>query len=121
MTYLKKYGLRLGWAILGAVVSLVAINTLYYFNLIGDGFYKFLELIVVIGDVFINSFILGKASSKKGYLEGLKFSLVIITLLLVSTLLFSSFKVKLLIYYLIISITAVLGSMIGISRKKTSD
>lgn len=121
MTYLKKYGLRLGWAILGAVVSLVAINTLYYFNLIGDGFYKFLELIVVIGDVFINSFILGKASSKKGYLEGLKFSLVIITLLLVSTLLFASFKVKLLIYYLIISITAVLGSMIGISRKKTSD
>ncbi|MCI8569081.1 MAG: TIGR04086 family membrane protein [Bacilli bacterium] len=118
MTYLKIYGKRLGYTLLELLISLVLITTLYYFNIIGDGFFKSLELISIILTIFINSYILGNTSNKKAYIEGTKFGGIIISLLLIFTLLFSKFKIRVLIYYLIIMITSILGSMIGISKKR---
>lgn len=121
MTYLKRYGIRLCWTVVGGLVSLILISTLYYFDLFGDGVYSFLELLVVVGDVFINCFILGKCSDKRGYLEGVKFGGVMVGVLLLTTLLSGVFRLRVLIYYFIIMVTSILGCMIGISRKKTSD
>ncbi len=120
MNFLIKYGLGTLYTIAGVIVSLLVITGLYYFDLINDGVFTFLKLITIISSIFINSFLLGRKTDKKGYLEGCKFGGIIIFLLLIPTIISGNFKIRVLIYYVIIIITAVLGSMIGISRKKTN-
>ena len=122
MLYLIKYGKRLLWMIISLLLSLVFINTLYYFNFITTNTYKILEIIIFIINIFISTYILGKNTSKKGYLEGIKYSLIIISLFIVLTLLINEpFKLKILIYYLIIIITSILGSTMGINKKKKNN
>jgi len=118
MTYLKKYGIRTLISMLGILASIVILTVFYYFNLVNDTVFSFLELIAIIMNIFCNSYILGKDSIKNGYLEGVKFGGIILFILTLVTLLLRAFKFKIIIYYFIIFITAILGSMVGISRKK---
>lgn len=121
MTYLKKYGLRLLYTILSIVLSLLILTALYYFNIISNNTYKILKVVLIFLNIFIGSYILGKSSEKKGYLEGLKFSLIIIPVFIITTLLTGqSLQMKSVIYYVIIASSSILGSMVGISRKKES-
>ena len=61
----------------------------------------------------------GKVSKNKGYLAGLKMGLGFIMILLIFNLIFvRSFKVSLLIYYLLLLMSSILGGMFGINRKK---
>ena len=119
MLYIIKYGKRILWMILSILLCLIIINALYYFNFISTNIYKTLEILIFLINIFISTFILGKSSSKKGYLEGIKYSLIIISIFIVLTLLINEpIKLKILIYYLIIIITSILGSTMGINRKK---
>ena len=119
MTYLKKYGLRILYTILTIIILLTTITTLYYFNFINNTTYKILKIITLIISILINSYILGKNTISKGYLEGIKLGLLIISIFFILTLITSkSLKLSILLYYLIILITAVLGSMVGINKKK---
>lgn len=120
MNFLIKYGLGAIYTVAGVIISLLLLTCLYYFNIIGDGIFSFLKLFIIIISIFINSFILGTKTSKKGYLEGAKFGMAIILLMIIPTLISGKFMFRVIIYYLIILITAMLGSMIGISRKKTN-
>ncbi|MCI8459777.1 MAG: hypothetical protein HFE81_00130, partial [Bacilli bacterium] len=64
MTYLTRYGIRIGYSLVGIVGVSILLTTFYYFNLIGDGVFNFLELLTVIINIFINSFLLGKSTNK---------------------------------------------------------
>lgn len=122
MTYLIKYGKRLLWTTISLIISILIISTLYYFNLISSNTFKILEIIILLLNIFISTYILGKKTSKRGYLEGIKFSLIIIILFLLLTLLSSEpLKLKSIIYYLIIMITSVFGSMFGINRRNEKE
>lgn len=119
MTYLKKYGLRLLYTIISILASILIITTLYYFNIISSGTYNVLKIVILLINIFISSFILGKKATSRGYLEGIKLSIMIIPLLLILSLVLSlSLKPRVLIYYLIIAVTSIFGGMVGISRKK---
>lgn len=119
MTYIKKYGKRLLFTMISILLSLLAITLLYYFNIIGQNTNKVLKIITIIINIFISSFILGKNTLKKGYLEGIKLSLIIIPLFIIIAIITSSkLEIKAILYYIIITITSVLGSMIGINKKK---
>lgn len=118
MNFLIKYGLGIIYTLAGVVGALLLITLLYYFNFVNDQVFSFLKLFIVLGSAFVNSFILGRKTDKKGYLEGAKFGLIIILLMLIPTIISANFKFKILIYYLIILITTILGSMIGISKKR---
>ena len=62
---------------------------------------------------------LGKKTTKKGYLEGLKLGFIIIFILLVLNLIFiRAFNLNVFVYYLIILVGSIFGSMIGINIKK---
>ena len=109
MTYIKKYGLRLLYTIISILLSLLFLTITY----------KILKIIILLLNIFINSFILGTKTTNKGYLEGIKFSLIIISILLILTLLLNlSIKPRIILYYLIIIFTSTLGSMIGINKNK---
>lgn len=119
MNYLKIYGLRLTYTIASILLSLLFITILYYFNIIGGTTYKILKIILLLLNIFISSFILGKTANNKGFLEGIKFATIIIPIFLILTLLTNqTLQIKMIIYYLIILLASTFGGMVGISRKK---
>ncbi len=120
MTYIMKYGKRLLFTMLSIILSLLALTALYYFNIISPTTNKVLKIIIILINIFISSFILGKTTDKNGYLEGIKLALIIIPIFIIFSLITSSLSLKVIIYYLIIAITSILGSMIGINKKKES-
>ncbi len=71
--------------------------------------------------VFTGSYILGSETDKKGYIEGLKFGIIIIFLFFVISFLAFDKGINLssLLYYLIILGVSSSGSMVGINRKKS--
>ncbi len=113
--YLISYAYTLGIIIIGTFL----ITLLNYFNLLSSNVANTIMLIIVIASIFIGSFLLGKKSNKKGYLEGIKYSAILIFLLVIINLLFIKvFEIKSLVYFLIIIVSSTFGSMVGINKKR---
>ena len=78
---------------------------------------------IILRTVFMYFFIIlvyrimGKNSSKKGWLEGLKLGLMVCLLLFLFNILGlqNSIKLSAFLFYSILTITSIVGSMIGIS------
>lgn len=80
---------------------------------------KVIKLLIPIISIFISSIILGKKTKEKAYLEGLKFSsLYILLSIIISIITKNPFSIKLIISYLILLISGIIGSMIGINITK---
>ncbi len=118
MNFIKKHYKLYFATLLWLIFSLVLTTTLYYFNIIGDNLFKWLNLISILLVIFANSLKLGARSSKNGYLEGFKFAMMIIFLLTVITFFIvqKDMETKMLLYDLIITFTSIFGSMIGINK-----
>ena len=120
MKYLKKLGISFLY-ILGTILVLTLIITiLSYFDIISDGVVSVFKILIPCISLIIGGFYIGKHSSKKGFLEGAKLGLiysVIITIF--DYLAFDySFKIKYLLFFSILIVSSIMGSMIGINRKK---
>ena len=98
--------------------STIVITILNYFNILMGNVLKITELLIPIISIFIGSYILGKSSNNKGYIEGLKYGIAWIILFLIINLISKNFTYLSLIYYLIIIIIAIVSSIIGINRRK---
>jgi putative membrane protein (TIGR04086 family) len=122
MNYLKKLGKALLTTFISLIIGIVIITLLNYFNIIGINITNISKIIILGLSIFIGSFSLGKMSIKKGYLEGLKFGLLITFILfLLNLMITKNIKIRLIILYIIINITSILGSMFGILKSKTFD
>lgn len=121
MAYIKKYGLRLLYTLIALLISLLLLTTLYYFNIISTNTYKIFKVVILLLNIFFSSFILGKNAQNKGFLEGIKFATIIIPIFFILTILTDQvLELRMLLYYLIILFSSILGGMVGISRKKES-
>ncbi len=98
--------------------STIVITILNYFNVLMGNVLKITELLIPIISIFIGSYILGKSSNNKGYIEGLKYGIAWIILFLIINLISKNFTYLSLIYYLILIIIAIVSSIIGINRRK---
>ena len=98
--------------------STIIITILNYFNILMGNVLKITELLIPIISIFIGSYILGKSSNNKGYIEGLKYGMAWIILFLIINLISKNFTYLSLIYYLILIIIAIVSSIIGIHRRK---
>ena len=91
-----------------------------YINFINNGWFIFFMIFNLVLSTFIGSFIVGKNSKQKGYLEGIKFGLIL--LLIVSIINFigysTKFNIKYIMFGLIIIISSMTGGMTGIGFKK---
>lgn len=77
-------------------------------------------IIIIIGALlmFIIGLIIGKKSESKGYLNGLLLSVISILILLIISLIFRfPLNINTLIYYIILILATVFGSMLGINKK----
>lgn len=92
---------------------------LYYFNLLSSGVYNVFKLLIPLFSIFITTISFTKKVKEKGWFEGLKLGLLlIIVFIAISSFASTSFNIKMMLYYLIILITAILGGMIGINKSE---
>lgn len=116
---LKKLGIAFGFFLGSLLLLLLLFTTLYYFNWIGHKTWSVIELVLPLFSCFISGIIIGRKSSKKGWLEGSKLSgIVILFFLLFSLCIGSSLTLQTLIYYVIMISVIIFGSMIGINFQK---
>lgn len=111
-----KYGKYLLYLIITMLISIFILTVIYYYNLIDDNTFKFLKLMSLLLSIFIYSFCLGKDNKKKGLITGIIFSLIIVTLLLISTIIISKFQIRLLLYYIMIISSSCLGGVFGFNK-----
>lgn len=119
MKDLKNLGFAYLYTNLSIFICTFIITIFSIINLIGSKFVSLLELITIILCLFINSFILGKKTSNKGFLEGLKLGIIFsLTYLLISLFIFkTNVEIKNIIFYILLIIIPMFGSMIGINKR----
>ena len=110
--------LYFGVYLIGSVFLLTIAN---YFNLISEGLANTLRFLIPLLGIFGTSYFLGKKCLKNGYLEGLKLGGIIVFGFVLVAIVSKGFKTISLVYYLILLIAAILGSMIGINKKKADN
>ena len=118
MNYIKNYLISLLYVII-SIFLLTIIFTIYdYFNLFNLKAYKIIITLIPIISLFIGSFKLGKLSNKKGYLEGIKLSLIYILITILFQILgLNKFNVNNLYLYIVYILISSLGASLGINKK----
>lgn len=121
MNYLKKLGFAFVYILATMFVLTFVVTLLSYANVMSDKTTSIFKIAIPIISLFIGGFYMGKRSRKAGYLEGLKIGAIFSLFLIIFNFLGldNSFKAKYFLFYLILIATSVLGSMIGINRKKS--
>lgn len=120
MNYLKKIGKGYIYTFSILIIATFIFSCLYYINLIGNKVLTVIKIIIPIISLFVGSKIVGKKSTKKGWLEGLKYGGIFVLFLLLFNYLVlrNNLEVKSIIYYLILLASSVFGGMLGISIDK---
>ena len=114
MRYLKIYS----YTIIAIVIATLIIASLSYINILSDNVSCIIKDVSFLIIISISSLFLGKKKDKKGYLEGLKFGLLIATTLFMLRIIFKkNIILKKIIFYILIIISSIFGSIIGINKK----
>lgn len=97
----------------------LTITILNYLNIFNYKTMNIIKIIVPIISFCFGGFIIGKASNKNGWFEGIKLSSFISLILIIITLLTKTFKLEYLIYLIILTTAGTFGSILGINKKNT--
>jgi len=114
INYLKS----VAWTAGVILISTIIITLLNYFNILNGTPLKIIHLIIPLVAVFIGSYKLGKTCNTKGYIEGLKYGILWIIVLIISNLLTKSLTWITSIYMIILILLSMFSSILGINRKK---
>lgn len=119
MDFIKRVSISLGISIVFLMILTFLLTIFNYINIIKYNSVNIFEIIILFVSIFSGSFVMGKKSSKKGWLEGIKFGLIFLVILVLFNYLGFNveFEVKNLLYYGILLISSILGGMIGINFK----
>lgn len=120
MIFLKNSGRALGFSVLSLLILTFVVTFLNYIGLFGLSIVKAFSYITPFISFLIGGILLGKRSSNKGWLEGLKFGIISIALLFIFNFLAlnQGYTINNLVLYFIVLIGSILGSMLGINMKK---
>ncbi|MBS7020522.1 MAG: TIGR04086 family membrane protein [Firmicutes bacterium] len=112
----KKYGMSLLMSLGIIFILTFFVSIFHYFDLMKMGTVSVFKLIILLIAFFTGGFIMSISASKKGWLEGIKFAVMIAIFFLLFQLLGveKSFQLKDLIFYFIIFISSIFGGMVGI-------
>ena len=119
MNYIKKIGFSLLYTLCSILILTLIVTIFNYFEVFGEKTISIFKIIIPIISFIIGGFYVGKRSNKSGYIEGLKFGIISSIIIIIFNFLAfdNSFKLKYLLFYSILIISSILGSMIGINRK----
>lgn len=114
INYLKSLGYTFGIIIISSLI----ITILNYFNILNGLPLKIVELLIPIISIFIESYLIGKTSNKKGYIEGIKYGLICDIIFIIINLLTKSINLSTIFYLVILLLVSALGGVLGINKKK---
>lgn len=117
MNYLKRIYKPFIFVVVFILISTFLVTLLNFFNILNYKLTIFAKFLMTIIAFFIGGFKIGKISKKQGWLEGIKFSMFLIIPMVIINLVLKSFEYKALIFYLILIISNIIGSMFGINKK----
>ena len=117
MKNLKKLLKATIYWIVSLLIFALLINTLNYLNIINYKTLQILKIIFSLISIFIGGFIIGKNAVKKGWIEGLKFGILIAIIFLLISLVLKTLALDKIIYIILIIIVSTFGSIIGINKK----
>ena len=110
--YLKSYL----YLFISIIILTLLLSVINYFFIIPT---KVIKLLIPIISILISSIILGKNTKSKAFLEGIKFTSIYITLSIILSIIFKNpFSIKLILSYILLLLSGIIGSMIGINLKK---
>lgn len=122
MDYLKKIGYGFAYTLAAFLIFTLILTLLSYVDVFSGKVVSFIQLFIPIGSLLMGGYVIGKRSKSNGWLEGLKFSLLFLTFLILFDYLGLGVapQLKNVVFYLIIVVSSILGSMIGINRRKNN-
>ena len=94
------------------------ITILSYFDIFNNDIISIIKIISYLIIFIITGIYIGLKSKRKAYIEGLKLSLIIISIFFIISIIFTRINIKSILSYLIIISLIVLGSIIGINIKR---
>ena len=95
------------------------LSILYYNNIISNSLNSYIPLGILLISLLLTGIYLGNKVDQKGYLEGLKLGLGTIIIFILFSLIFKQkLNINSFIYYIIILTISIIGSIIGINKKK---
>ena len=123
MNNIKNYLVAIGYFLLVVAVFAIILTIFNYYDIVTSKLFKIIKVLIPSLALFIGGYKVGNSANKKGYIEGIKLSLIIIVMpFMFSYLGFNvTFNVSLILYYIILIISSMLGAMVGINKKITSD
>lgn len=99
------------------VLGTLLLNTLYYFDILSNNMIKYGKILISILSFFLGGIYLGRNSPNKGYLYGIRLSIIVIIIYIVFGIIFNNITLSRIIFYLIVSFCITFGAMIGINKK----
>lgn len=123
MDNIKNYLIAIGYFLLVVAVFAIILTIFNYYDIVTNKLFKVIKVLIPSLALFIGGYKVGNNANKKGYIEGIKLSLIVIVILFMFSYLGfnASFNISLILYYIILIISSMLGAMIGINKKITSD
>lgn len=120
MNYIKNIFISAFVSIIFIFVLTFLLTIFNYFNFINDGFLSFFQILNLSLSIFVGSFLIGKNSLKKGWLEGIKFGFFLLVIMfLINYLIFEvHIGFKFILFNIIILVVSMFGGMVGISFRK---
>ncbi len=118
MKYLKACLFAIGIILIVLLIT----SSLSYFDIINNTFKNILLVIGMIISFFISGLYIGTGCQNKGYLEGIKVGLILVLFFfLLSQFIFrDNISIWKILYYLILFILSIVGSIVGINTKKNN-
>ena len=110
--FIVKYLKSLLYILVGLLISGLIITIFNYFNILPNAL-KYFKLILIVLSFFIGGSYIGRKAQNKGYLEGIKIAVVSIVILFLLS--YAGFGNK---PNLIIFLSCIFGSIIGINKSK---
>lgn len=121
MKYLISIIKNLGIMFIILLIGTFILTLLNYFEIITGGLFSIFQIILIIITTIIGGFLIGKEAKQKGWLEGLKIGLLFILLISILNFFFvKNFSIRFLLYDFILIISTMIGGILGISKKNTS-
>ena len=114
ITYLKSMAYTLSIILIATII----ITIFNYFNILNGIVLKVIELLIPLISIMIGSYMIGKQSDKKGYIEGIKYGLIWILIFVIANLFMKSMSISGGVYFLALIIFSSLAGILGINKKE---
>lgn len=120
---IKNYLISIGYFLLVVAIFSIILTIFNYYDIITGNLFKIIKILIPSLALFVGGFKVGNSATKKGYIEGIKLGLIMVILLFLFGYLGfnASFNISLILYYIILIISSILGAMIGINKKVTNE